>query len=725
MMSSQWRVVGRMIFFLFLSASLVSGCSKTSINKAPLPSPQTALAGDFASYHDYPVNIQPAVPPYKVAADLSNVTNINRFSFSPQAQDLLVQNAFVVVPARGLEFFSMYEPNRYDGIPNFVTTDAMLHNYHLYFNHLLKSIEKEKLIPQLKELNTILLSQSTQDFAALQGTAWENAARRNLAFFAVGSRLLDPQVAIPSPVQAVVDQELSLINSHQGMEVSPVMNMSASQDIKEDLKEDYTQYIPRGHYTQSPELQNYFKSMMWYGRLTFRLKDEDETRSAALITLMLNQKDASQLWESIYQPTAFLVGKSDDLGYYQYGPLMKNIYGSQLSVQQVTGDESKWKDFVVQAQKLEPPALNSIPIFDANIQPDREKEIKGFRFMGQRFTLDASVFQRLIYREVKENPAGKRRMLPKGLDIPAAMGSTEAYQLLQSTGEDQYQNYPENMTKMKSYYAGLGQNQWTQNLYWNWLYTLLPLTTPKTAGYPSFMLNQAWTRKDLNCYLGNWTELKHDTILYTKQVYAEAGGGMGPTDDRGYVEPNPYLYGRLASLTAMTREGLANRSLLNNQDQDSLQRLEELALSLKSISEKELTNTALSDQDYELIRSFGAQLEHFWLEALRDDGLEGSSQLWDFQAPLVVDVATEPPDRVLEEATGHIFEIYAAVPVDGKLRIAKGGVYSYYEFSWPASNRLTDKEWQEKLAGDQAPQPPAWTADFTAQGLTRVIPSGQ
>ena len=35
------------------------------------------------------------------------------------------------------------------------------------------------------------------------------------------------------------------------------------------------------------------------------------------------------------------------------------------------------------------------------------------------------------------------------------------------------------------------------------------------------MLNQAWAHKELNTFLGSWTELKHDTILYTKQNYAK------------------------------------------------------------------------------------------------------------------------------------------------------------------------------------------------------------
>jgi len=236
----------------------------------------------------------------------------------------------------------------------------------------------------------------------------------------------------------------------------------------------------------------------------------------------------------------------------------------------------------------------------------------------------------------------------------------------------------------------------------------------KKQGYPSFMLSQAWTRKDLNSLLASWTELKHDTILYAKQVYAEMGGGMAGVDDRGYVEPNPHLYGRLAALIDMTREGLSSRDLLDQKDRDSLDRLEQLALSLKTISEKELSNVPLTDEEYDLIRSYGGQLEHFWLDALKDMGVDHRSAIAENPAALVADVATDPSGQVLQEATGHVFDIYAVVPVDGSLRIARGGVYSHYEFSWPLSDRLTDQKWHELLDSGQAPPLAGWTDTFIA-----------
>jgi len=707
--------------------------------------PAVAFASKFATYEEVPVNISPKIPAYSVSQNLSNITNASDFNFSDAAKKLLVKNAFVVKPSYHNEFFPLYESNRYSYTPSFITTDSILHNYHLMFDFLLKQLEEQKLVAELKQLNASMLSESLSQYNSLKGTEWENAAKRNIGFFAVGSKLLDSSVSIPSIVANEVNQELALIEAHQGTKKSPVMNIGGGEDVMintpqgpqplEALKEDYSQYIPRGHYDRTGQLKAYFKSMMWYGRLTFRMKSDDEIKSALLITLALNKENNQNSWNKIYEPVNFFVGKSDDITYYQFKGLVEKVYGPKVTVQSVVDDENKFLSFVNEAKSLEPPQINSMPIFEASIQPDREKEIKGFRFMGQRFTIDAAIFQRLIYREVGDktkscaefNPKetgclSGARCLPRGLDIPATMGSNEAKNILNEMGETQYACYTENMSKMNDYVSGLSTEVWTQNLYWGWLYQLRPLLDEKGNGYPSFMQNAAWLRKDLNTFLGSWTELKHDTILYAKQVYAELGGGGGPEekDDRGYVEPNPYVYARLASLLKMTNEGLEMRGLLTASMKDNLSKMEQLAMSLKTISEKELNNERLTDEEYELIRSYGGQLEHFWLEVNKDEPAfkESTSQrdyLNENPAAIVADVTTDPNGQVLEEGTGKIFEIYVVVPIDGKLRIAKGGVYSYYEFIWPMSDRLTDKKWRELLNSGQAPDLPFWTDAFVAK----------
>lgn len=676
--------------------------------------PAVAFAAPFATYQEVPVHVTPKVPAYSVSPNLSNVMNASDFNFSDAAKALLVQNAFVVNPSYYNEFFPLYESNRYSYTPNFITTDSMLHNYHLMFDFLLKKLEEQKLAAELKRLNAGMLSESLSQYNGLKGTEWENAAKRNVGFFAVGGRLLDPSVGIPSIVASEVNQELALIAAHQGIEVSPVMNTGSDANVVAALKEDYSQYVPRGHYDETEQLKNYFKSMMWYGRLTFRLNSDDEIKSGILITLALNKGANHTIWNKIYEPVNFFVGKSDDITYYQFKDLVGKVYGAGATIQSVSSDKNKFASFVDDTKTLEPPQLNSMPIFNAQIQADREKEIKGFRFMGQRFTIDAAIFQRLMDRDTPG------RMLPKGLDIPSVMGSKEALNILTQMGETKYDKYSENMSQMQTYVSGLPTEHWTQNLYWGWLYQLRPLLDKTSSGYPAFMRNAAWLRKDLNTFLGSWSELKHDTILYAKESMAEGGDGAPKEkDDRGYVEPNPQVYARLASLLKMTTDGLKIRGLLTQSMKNNLSKMEQLALSLKTISEKELNDEKLTNEEYELIRSYGVQLEHFWLEVNKDEPqFKKSPQdayLDENPAAIVADVATAPNGQVLEEGTGKISVIYVVVPVAGKLRIASGGVYSYYEFTWPISDRLTDKKWRELLNSGQPPKLPSWTDAFVSE----------
>jgi hypothetical protein len=246
------------------------------------------------------------------------------------------------------------------------------------------------------------------------------------------------------------------------------------------------------------------------------------------------------------------------------------------------------------------------------------------------------------------------------------------------------------------------------------------------------MQSEAWLDKQLNTSLGSWAELKHDTILYAKQVYAEMGGGGSgaptPLLARGYVEPAPEFFARLEALTTMTLDGLSERGLLGEQDRNSLQRLQTLAAAFQVMAAKELTGEPLTESEFSLIRFYGGELEHLTMAAAdREDEDPAAQPVMDEdpQAAVIADVATAPdPDGdgapnpvVLEEAVGRINEIYVVVPLinsDGtiQLQVAKGGAFAYYEFTWPADDRLTDEKWRLMLDEGTAPPLPTWTDSF-------------
>jgi hypothetical protein len=66
---------------------------------------------------------------------------------------------------------------------------------------------------------------------------------------------------------------------------------------------------------------------------------------------------------------------------------------------------------------------------------------------------------------------------------------------------------------------------------------------------------------------------------------------------------------------------------------------------------------------------------------------------------------------VLEEAVGQPTRIYVVLP-DSPRRVALGAVYSYYEFTVPASGRLTDEAWQAQVQAGTNPAQPDWTKMF-------------
>lgn len=677
----------------------------------------------FAEYKLEPSSIVPSVKAYTVAKGLTNVANTKDFTLTAATKALIEKNAFGAQFPTGVDpykqFYQLYEDGRYGEKPIFVTTDSVLHVYHLLFDKLLRSTETNYLIADLKKLNAAMLGATQAQYNTLKGTPGETAAKRNLAYFTVASRLIDPSAPIPAPVQNEVTQELQLISAHGGQAQSAVMGIGGNEFL-----EDYGQYVPRGHYTRSEDLKKYFQAMMWYGRITFRLDKVDETRSALLLTQALQtakngNQPASEIWSLIYDPTAFFVGVADDLTYRDYAPLMDQALGAGAGAGAVA-DDTKIAKFQELAKILAGPRVNSMFVW---ISEDKEKVTKGLRMMGQRFTLDEYVFGQLIWRNVgtrDDSDASKQRWLPKALDVPAALGSQEAYNVLDQMGEVNCPlkcvHYPEQMTKVRSQISSLPDSQWTENLYWSWLYTFRPLIQPKAAnsGYPSFMTNQAWTRKDLNTVLGSYTELKHDTILYAKQVMAEMGGGP-PEIIKGYVEPEPEFYARIAALIGMTRDGLLQRGLLqksqNTYDQtdyNTLNDLYNLAMDLKHISEKELTGTKLTDDEYSLIQFYGGRLEHITMAASDPAGSgEGNTDINDQDSAVVADIATGN-GNALEEGTGRIMEIYAVVPVEGKLVLTRGGIYSQYEFVTPSSNRLNDDQWRQRLNNKQAPPLGDW-----------------
>lgn len=654
------------------------------------------------------------IPPLANPGLLRSLTSTQRAA--------LARNGFVVQPptrpgdVAGQQFYGVYTTNYQSGIPSFITSDALLHTFHIMYDKTLVALERELLAPKLQRLSDGLMNVAVYQYGATKDARLKQAARLNLGFVSVADRLLSPHAVVPALVRSQVNAELALVRAHRGFARSPLFGYEV----------DYSQFVPRGHYNESETLRRYFLAMTWYAQIAFPLSGPNKllnTQQALLLTRGVTLvSQLHSLWSAIFDPVTAWVGQSDDLTVRDYAAVMARVYPAHAPVSALS-DNSRLARFITLANALPAPRIRGAL-----------GAVRSMRLFPQRFIPDAAIMQALIWNKVgtQQNP----RVWPMGLDVAAALGSQRAQSLL--TGplhQNRYAHYTQQLASQRRLYAVLPNSAWHQNLYYGWLHTLQAVLAPSPAGAPAFMRNTAWADKSLATGLGSWAELRHDTLLYAKQVYGLGAGGPPPPYRMPYVEPVPLVYARLLELIHSFKNTLAGEGLLDHLQQpidripaqsaqsflvpppprgdagyraaiDSFAALVALAQRVASV---ELHGGTPSNADAVTLAKVGQELavvDDFFQDNAASKALRPEQK----QVSVIADIFTEPASRqVLEEGVGNVLPLYVVVSINGRRWLTKGAVYSYYEFHWPMSNRLTDAAWQQMA---HRPPLPAWTAAY-------------
>ncbi|MDO8489838.1 MAG: DUF3160 domain-containing protein [bacterium] len=729
-------------------SAVVSSNSNSAITTATSSAKKDVLTGKMI---DTPTALS-AVPNFDALTKAWGVT------LSQAQKDYLDKNSFLLVPGTQSnldhwgfdEFLSMFDhlsgssDIHYRAPENakYVSSDLALHAYHKFFEMTLEELEQHELYDGLdrflsglfENINTARGAASAElkprydllgaQVATARALLANHGPKAPAEFsgpqdeteYAAKDEKSDPEsvaqtflkrylAGYPAALVQKASTELTSMYKASDGGVSPLYG-----GYKDDLKTDYTQYTPRSHYAKNSQLRAYFRAMMFLGRNSYFFQKQDGISDALLLSDLIGKKSASGVmpadeWKKNADVITFYVGQSDDVTYTEWMPFLKKAGVSFPVAENLSGAVSAVnKNF---SELPLPRILSDITVNPDNTQKTKEqllRETVGFRLFGQRFTYDAWILNSLTSGDEKAIP--KRPSMPSALFVPAVLGDTVALHHVKEFlkadagfSESEINGFGTALKDIQDKISKVTRDEWYRSMGSAWVYVLGSLTKQYGEGYPLYMQSLAFADKQIQSFLGSYTELKHDTLLYAKQSYAELGGGGAepppiPPVVKGLVEPNVEFWHRLNDLIGKTDELFTTYGLFR--DHVARSRLGEFKKDVQlftSIAEKEIQGTTISDDDYETLRTLKLSYiaEPFRAGATFDDDTRKTA--------LVADIHTDgKSQRILYEGNADPLIMLVKIANEKSPRITIGPVYNHYEFTGPlGGKRTTDEDWKDTV----------------------------
>ncbi len=569
---------------------------------------------------------------------LEEVAEFFRYYGNEEELASALRNKGVVRQTNGFRSHIMYKHvqtlNNYPDMSVFIASDVLLNTFHIFFDNLLLAMEKDSLRGDLLALVTSLKNKAAVLYNSFPEGKTKDAALDVVAYFQVAHTLLDPDGEMIREVSEVVSQEIELIMKHSGPAPSPIFNrlkyskgfcsvdycfedhlncMICSDEsalpcaegletlaCPERHSEDYSQYNPRGHYTYSEELSQYFRAMMWLGRMTFFNRSPQSTRGSIITLDSIKSAKAEigdktentiNIWRRILRIIGTCVGGMDDLTIDEIDNAVSPILGSDFELSKLD-DDDLIKEVQLEVSKLRDPAILS-GILSASAEVGAAT--KGFRLLGQSFLPDSYALGQLVFRNVGASSQKARwvdavglcnssgynislaadpstlsyeetvcvcdkafyegrmskqmgnlaeseewfdvcRGMPSGLDVASVFGHSGAKEKSFAKWGD-YAHYKEQVNSLSNEIDNFDIVQWGSSIAWSWLYALKGLLADVDEGAPAFMRTESWSDKTLETGLTSWSEMRHDTVLYAKQSYTD-----GDTDGDADIDTGDEIY---------------------------------------------------------------------------------------------------------------------------------------------------------------------------------------
>ena len=566
-------------------------------------------------------------------------------------------------------------------------------------------VEKEKLEiePHYDEAKWERIEWTVKDDEELRNIVRENA----LQYF----KQLDSYSKV-----VISDTFEKIFNANEIIPDYFLMTYSPDFIVLNGINQDYTQFTPRSHYTDNAELKTYFMAMKWLMREKFYFGDDKLTNAALVMVSNISDEDIQKLAE-LSEKIKKLIGGDDDLTLDSLTAWMKeNNLNSPENVLNIT-EEQKSELFKLVPQKIQSTAYSTDDIME--ISSDDAKDMTaGFVFFGEKFTIDSYLFDlmtagsaeveyaympnkqtALIVPEVLENNSDAAQMVDLWMNTRMVK-----WDLFENSELAQYSSY--NGVKqdaIEKIRKEVTNPSIMNTVYHLWINMLGYLINEPEENAPYFKLDPVYKLKNLVTYMGSYTELKHDTLLYVKQSYAELwwGGNAECSIEvnppllpvpKWYIEADIDVINQLIELNNQTKSDFSE---LDNYILNNFVEFDEFLNHLKRILIQQMNNEVISDEDFEWMRTAFDKLSNITFPVW----VSGVTQK-EMRAALIADIFTSEWWNPLYEAVGRPALMLVMIDDANGKRIARGPIFTHYEFydsddvvdaKW---SRLNDIQWQ-------------------------------
>ena len=607
-----------------------------------------------------------------------------------------------------------------------INPDVVLHAWHRGFARALESIEQRRL----HEILTHFLEGALRNARELRAATKDDALATRLAWMearfaapwvllgppappevkpweenkppapppyakAVSVRLTAAMEGLPEDVAAALKTEVEAVLQAEGMAPSPLFGKYSP-----DRPADYTQFKPRSHYTKSDTLGGYFRAMMFLGRTGYNFQHTDGYGDAALAAIAMARPTSKgsvplDAWKNIMEITGFFAGQSDDITYTELRAWLENVLGTTALDPATAISAETAATLAANVAKLRPPQIVSSAHFDQVSSPDSDPP--EFRIFGQRFTWDARILDRFTRQSPVAMPS-----LPTALMIPAAFGDAHAEKHVRgilAQNPIHVANFGERLPKVRDELATVADDGWFSSMAAKQLHVISMLAGPRGETFPAFMRSEAFAAKNLESQLGSFTQLKHDTVLYAKQNYAEAGeGGLDdklPPVVKGLVQPDLPFWREMERLARFAADGFARHKLFPDagEEYSRFQVFANQMTTLRKLAEKQAAGADLTDAEWETIRTIDFHTMTLPLNPY------DTAEPGDGKNAIVTDISTDVASgRILFQSLGRPFVMLALVGGRDGERMIAGVAYRHHEFAASiVDGRMTNEEWRARI----------------------------